>query len=220
MAIYKFRVTYEDHEDVYRDIEIKSTQSFEEFHKAIQEAIGFDNSKPASFFVSDDYWRKGLEITNVEEEKKEDDDYDDDDAKSKRSPKKLMNKSKLVSFIDDPHQKFLYVSDFTAQWTFCIELIKILLDESKESFPRCVKSSGKAPKQYKATIASVPSPIEEDLDERENEVLLIQEEAYDENEDAEIIQEMETEGEEGFESEEEGENFEVSEPDENYHEED
>ena len=63
MAIYRFRVTYEDHEDVYRDIEIKSIQTFEDLHHAIQEAIGFDKSKPASFYMSDDYWRKDQEIT-------------------------------------------------------------------------------------------------------------------------------------------------------------
>lgn len=219
MAIYKFRVTYEDHEDVYRDIEIKSTQHFEAFHKAIQDAIGFDNSKPASFYVSDDYWRKGLEITSLEEEKNEE---EEEEEKSKRSPKKLMSKSRLVNFIDDPHQKFLYVFDFTAQWTFCIELIKILLEEPKGDFPRCVKSSGKAPKQYKLTNIPPPSSLEEDIEEHEEEPLLLQEEAYDESEDGEAIPEMEEESQEGIEgeSESEGEDFGASESEDNYPEED
>src|SRR5437762_2397 len=45
MATYRFRVTFEDYDDVTRDIEIRSTQTFEEFHHAIQNAIGFDASK-------------------------------------------------------------------------------------------------------------------------------------------------------------------------------
>ena len=63
--VYRFRVTYEEHEDVYRDIDIKPGQSFIEFHSAIQQAISFDNSKAASFYQSDDYWRKEEEIISV-----------------------------------------------------------------------------------------------------------------------------------------------------------
>jgi len=63
--IYKFRVTYENHEDIYRDIEIKATQSFMELHHAIQQAILFDNSKQAVFYTSDDYWRREGIIASV-----------------------------------------------------------------------------------------------------------------------------------------------------------
>ena len=63
MAIYRFKVFLEDNEDVFRDIDIKASQSFEQFHTIIQEAYKFDAKHSASFFVSDDYWRKGQEIT-------------------------------------------------------------------------------------------------------------------------------------------------------------
>ncbi|MBK7665904.1 MAG: hypothetical protein IPJ32_00325 [Sphingobacteriaceae bacterium] len=63
MAVYRFRVIIEDNEDVYRDIDIKAAQTFAELQATIQEAFKFDNKHAASFFVSDDYWRKHLEIT-------------------------------------------------------------------------------------------------------------------------------------------------------------
>ncbi|MBL7888018.1 MAG: hypothetical protein JNL24_00605, partial [Bacteroidia bacterium] len=63
MAVYRFRVTFEDNEEVYREIEIKSTQNFEDFHNVIVQSIGFDNLHDASFYISDDYFRKGDEIT-------------------------------------------------------------------------------------------------------------------------------------------------------------
>ena len=63
MAVYKFSVTFEDYDDVYREIEIKSSQTFEDLHKAIQDSIGFDNKQLASFYMSNDMWRKGREIT-------------------------------------------------------------------------------------------------------------------------------------------------------------
>ena len=32
MAVYKFKIVVEDNEDIYREIEILSGQTFEEFH--------------------------------------------------------------------------------------------------------------------------------------------------------------------------------------------
>ena len=62
MAVYRFRVYLEENEDNYRDIDIRTVQTFEQFHTIIQESFKFDNKHSASFFVSDDYWRKGQEI--------------------------------------------------------------------------------------------------------------------------------------------------------------
>lgn len=148
MAIYKLRVVFEENEDVYRDIEIKSGQTFEEFHNAIQEAYKFDKKHAASFFVSDDYWRKGQEITL----RKEDLPLDDIDIRKKADPKKLMTEVKIAKYIDQPHQRFVYVFDPVVQWSFLIELMKIDSDNPKVKYPVCVKTVGTAPKQYKQTI--------------------------------------------------------------------
>lgn len=164
MAVYRFRVVFEDQEDVLREIEIQGKQTFEELHRTIQEAIAFDNSKDASFFMSDDYWRKGQEITNSRVVN--DDDDDDDYRRPKKAPTKQMSKSRVADFIDDPHQKIVYVFDPVAKWTLLVELIKILADDPKTNYPRTVKSSGAAPKQYKQVIAP---PIDEDDDEEDEE---------------------------------------------------
>src|SRR5260221_13030444 len=109
MAAYRFRVTFEDHDDVSRDIEIRTTQTFEDFHHAIHSFIGFDASKAASFYLSDDNWKKGKEITSRELKK-----TDTEKAKPMRS-------SRLADSIADPHQKIYYVFDPVAQWAFRIE---------------------------------------------------------------------------------------------------
>ena len=36
MSVYRFKVFFEEDESVIREIEIKSTQNFEDFHKIIQ----------------------------------------------------------------------------------------------------------------------------------------------------------------------------------------
>jgi|ERR1035437_6403983 hypothetical protein len=149
--VYRLRVTYEDHEDVYRDIEIKSSQSFLELHSAIQQAISFDNSKPATFFTSDDYWRKEEEIytENTSEEKTK-----------KSKDKKPKNKKTIADLVNDPHQKFIYVFDPDKEWTFLIELLKIIPEDKTAPYPQCVKSVGTSPKQYKPT--NLPPPPEEE----------------------------------------------------------
>ncbi len=148
MAVYKFKLFIEDNEDVYREIEILSGQTFEDFHNIIQDAYKFDKKHAASFFVSDDYWRKDQEITL----QKEDLELDEDEIRKGVSPKKLMSATKIAKYIDSPRQRFIYVFDPAVKWTFCIELMKILPDNPKGTFPAITKSIGNPPKQYKQTI--------------------------------------------------------------------
>ncbi|MFN6037666.1 MAG: IS1096 element passenger TnpR family protein [Bacteroidota bacterium] len=218
MAVYKFRVHFEEYDDVYRDIEIKSSQTFKEFHEAIQQSINFDNKHAASFFVSDTYWRKGTEITLLKE------DLEDG--------VKLMEKTKIAACVEDPHQRFVYVYDKVATWSFNIELIKINKDESGK-FPACVKSNGTAPKQYKpiaepkkevplskeAGLAALLQNMKEDEEDEayhsakeETEEILDEEEARgvmgtDNNEGEEENEFGENEENEEGDNEDEGENY-------------
>ncbi len=154
--VYRFRITYEDHEDVYRDIEIKSSQSFLELHSAIQQSIGFDNSKSATFYMSDDYWRKEDEISveNTSGEKVK---------KTKGKIEENKKKKTIADHIDNPHQRFVYVFDPEKEWTFLIELLKIVPENNTAPYPQCIKSVGTSPKQYKPT--NLPPPIPEDEDD-------------------------------------------------------
>lgn len=137
MAVYKFKVSFEDYDDIYRVIEIKSTQTFLDFHQAILESIKFDNKQMASFYMSNDAWKKGQEITL------------EDMTEDPENPVPVMAKSKLSSYINDPHQKILYVYDFIECWTMMIELTGISTTENpKISYPACTKSVGLAPKQH------------------------------------------------------------------------
>ena len=138
-SVYRFRITFEDY-DVSRDIEIKSTQTFEDFHLIIQSSINFDASKPASFFISTDHWIRGQEISSEEKT----------DKAGNKIP--LLKEARLANFIADPHQKIYYQFDNDTSWTFLIELVKILPQaDGIRHYPVCVKTSGDAPKQYKIT---------------------------------------------------------------------
>ncbi|MCD6065586.1 MAG: Plasmid pRiA4b ORF-3-like protein [Bacteroidetes bacterium] len=172
MAVYRFRVVFEEHEEVSRDIEIKSNQTFEEFHAIILQSIKFDTKHAASFFVSDDYWRKEQEITLLEEDMESD--------------TKLMRNTKIAAHVDNPYQRFIYIYDKKVQWTFLIELIKIETENVKTSYPVCSKSSGQPPKQYKQLIVDNKAPASKDplaallggADVEEEEEEELAEEAY------------------------------------------
>jgi hypothetical protein len=64
MPVFRFRVHWEEDDQIYRDIEITNGQSFALFQEAILKAYEFDQKHAASFFVSDDYWNKGMEFSS------------------------------------------------------------------------------------------------------------------------------------------------------------
>lgn len=151
MAIYRFRVAFEDY-DGFRHIDIRSNQTFEDLHYAIHQSIGYKADYPSSFYVSNDQWHKGEEITIFPDEKR------------KAAGVRLMGETKLSKFIDDPHQKFYYIFNFERSLEFHVELIQIIIDEDPSvTYPHCVKSSGEAPRQFAVTIPPEPgSELEED----------------------------------------------------------
>lgn len=81
-------------DDVVRWIEIKPSHTFMDFNNIIQEAIGFDNKELASFFVSDDRWRK------ISEVKKAKPIGDADLTGNANAP--LMQDTKIRSCVNDP----------------------------------------------------------------------------------------------------------------------
>jgi hypothetical protein len=207
MAAYRFKVFLEDNEDVFRDIDIKVAQTFENFHTIIQTAFKFDSKHAASFFVSDDYWRKGQEITLH----KEDLPLDEEEIRKNVDPKKLMADIKIAKYIEQPHQRFVYVFDPAVQWTFLIEMIKIVDENAKLEYPNIVKSIGTAPKQYKQinmakeelspdlAMAALLADLDEEDDEEVYKTIETGEEAIEEDDIASL------EGEEGEEDSEETE---------------
>lgn len=216
MAIYRFKVYLEDNEDVFRDIDIRAAQSFEEFHTVIQDAFKFDNKHAASFFVSDDYWRKGQEITL----RKEDLPLEEEEVRKNVDPKKLMKDTKIARYIEQPHQRFVYVFDPAVQWTFQIEMMKIADENSKVRYPAVTKSIGNAPKQYKQIVPpkeelspemAMAALLNDDMEEEDEEVYKNIDAAEEGIEEDDISSLEGEEGEEEPESDEPVDDFEADE---------
>ena len=155
MTILKFRVFFEDDDSIYRDVVIRHTQSFFEFHEVILKAYEFDNKHKATFFRSNEYWQRGREITLEMYEK----DY--------KAPPLLMSETTVGSEIKDPGQKFIFNYDFNKNWRFLVELINVSKDENpKITYPSTIRSEGIAPSQYgtKGLLGNKFADIEEKYD--------------------------------------------------------
>ena len=176
MALYRFRITFEDYDDVIREIDVKSNQTFEDLHRAIHQSTGYSPEFSSSFYVSNDQWIKGEEITYLPNQKRID------------RGVALMDKVKLLKYIDDPHQKFYYTFNFDRPFDFHVELLKIILDETPgTTYPAVIKSTGEAPKQFGNVVAPAAAAAGTDDFDFLNEM------AYSE-EDTEEFSEISEEG--------------------------
>jgi len=140
MAIYRFRVTFEDYDDIIREIDVLSTQTFLDLHAAIHQSTGYNPEVSSSFFISNDQWMKGEEIAYLPNPRK------------RERGVAIMENAKLNKFIDDPHQKFYYTYNFERPFDFHVQLIKILKEENGKTYPLLVKTVGTAPKPFGALI--------------------------------------------------------------------
>ena len=174
MALYRFRITFEDYDDVVREIDVKSNQTFEDLHRAIHKSTGYNSDYPSSFYISNDQWNKGEEITFMPNQKRID------------RGVALMDKVKLLSYIDDPHQKFYYTFNFDRPFDFHVELMKITLSETPDVvYPAVIRSVGDAPKQFGNTVVPPAAAVNDEFD-------FLNEMAYSEEDTEEFSEVSET----------------------------
>lgn len=132
--LFKFRVIMDTEQDVFRDIEIETGSNFDELHRAVLDAFDFEQGEMASFYLSDDEWSKGLEISLM------DMGGVDEDSLS-------MSTTVLSDMVMKPGDKILYVYDFMRMWIFYIELMEVKKDKPSTIYPRVALAFGDAPSQ-------------------------------------------------------------------------
>ena len=132
--LFKFRVIMDTEQDVFRDIEIETESNFDSLHKAVLDAFDFEQGEMASFYLSDEEWSKGLEISLM------DMGGVDEDSLS-------MSTTILSDMVMKPGDKILYVYDFMRMWIFYIELMEVKKDKPSTIYPRVALAFGDAPSQ-------------------------------------------------------------------------
>lgn len=136
MKIFKFRVIVDTEEDVFRDIEIETDDTFQSLHNAILSAFDFEEGEMASFYMSNDEWERGEEITLMEM-----------GEGAEPGGIKTMSGLSLETLIQSPEEKLIYVYDFLRMWCFYLELVEVKKAAASTIYPRVALVFGDAPAQ-------------------------------------------------------------------------
>lgn len=151
MDILHFRVVIDNTDGVFRDIHIARTASYQDLHDAIISAFGFSGMEMASFYLSNDEWDKGEEITLM-----------DIMAEPGEDPVRIMADTQLNELVGVVGDKMIYLYDFMRMWIFYVEIIGSSAAQADAEYPLVALSVGAAPAEDSKEDAG---PMKVELDE-------------------------------------------------------
>ena len=131
--IYHFKITSQESYNFQLEVELNDKQSFFDLHSLIQKSLAFESHQLASFFISDNNWRKLTEISML-------------DLGVNASTYHIMQKTKLCDLIHSEDQKLLYTFDFFNDRSFFIELTGKIMKKNLNE-PLVTLKQGDAPVQ-------------------------------------------------------------------------
>ena len=154
--IYRFRVVLDNdtEDDIFRDIEIRKSDTLEDFHNTITQSFGFDGTEMASFYKSDDEWNQGEEISLF-------------DLSEGTNTVILMSETLLEDIVNQTDTKLIYVYDFFNMWTFLVELAEIVKESEGTDYPNLMFVNGQIPNEAPEINFEIDNS--EDFDEFEND---------------------------------------------------
>jgi len=132
--IYRFRIIldHDSESDIFRDIEIRETDTLEDLHNSITQAFGFEGSEMASFYLSDDEWNQGEEISLF-------------DMSEVANEVRLMRDTPINEVTHEKSSRLLYIYDFLSMWTFLVELAEIVEEAEGTDYPNLMFVHGQIP---------------------------------------------------------------------------
>lgn len=155
--IYRFRIILDNdtEDDIFRDIEIRKTDTLEDLHNAITQSFGFDGSEMASFYLSDNDWNQGEEVSLF-------------DVSDGLESVRLMHETTIESVTDEDNTKLIYVYDFLSMWTFLVELGEIVEEAEGADYPNLMFVHGQIPTE--APVKEFSAEVDDDFDEYNDEI--------------------------------------------------
>ena len=153
----KFRILLDtkNNEEIFHDILIADGEDFETFFQTIIKSFEFKGDQMASFYVSNETWDKGEEISLL------------DLSEGEESQVQIMKDTKVKDHLLDRDQKFILVYDFLKMWIFLIELIGV--QEETPDAPQLVLSVGTNPKEDSKELSDDFQMISESMDDMEED---------------------------------------------------
>jgi len=135
--IYRFTFSCVEGDPSFRRVfEADADATFLQLHEAILKSVGYPDDQMTSFFLCNEDWEKGQEVTLVEM----DSNFEYDNM--------VMNETRLSDLIEEQGQRLIYVFDPMFERYFFGSLKEI--KPGAMNGVECVESKGKAPKQLKS----------------------------------------------------------------------
>ncbi len=131
-TVYRFKVSLANHKDVWRTIDVRSNQTLEDLHYAIQDAFGWDDDHLYAFFLSGKAWDTSTAYFRPEGRQQ-----------GMRSARTRLDRLGLV-----PRKRCRYIFDFGDEWRHEVRVEKAGLSPDGDDYPRIVEEHGQAPPQY------------------------------------------------------------------------
>ena len=138
--IYKITFSCDDVDDFRRVFEADSEATFLDLHQAILKSAGYPDDQMTSFFMCNDRWEKGQEVTLVEM------------GSSFEYDNMVMESTRLSDLLEERGQRLIYVFDPMYERYFFGSLKEIM--PGYMDGVSCVESSGAAPKQLQTEDAA------------------------------------------------------------------
>lgn len=133
--ILLFRIISDENPDFFRDLVADSSDTFLDFHQALQKDLGYDPSQLASFFLTNQKWEKEQEITLI------------DMMQEPGASSLIMDQVTLGEPLGELNQRMLYVFDFFSDRALFIELIEMSDQVSPQTTPFIGQRRGDPPPQ-------------------------------------------------------------------------
>jgi hypothetical protein len=130
--IFRIRIILDTKEDIIRDIEIENNSTFKDLHTEILKSFQFDGNEMASFYLSNDNWDQGKEISL---------------SSFQEEDELIMENCPLDLIINENQKKFIYIYDFLNLWTFFVEIFEINPIVVGAKYPKLIFSLGKLPEK-------------------------------------------------------------------------
>ena len=132
--LYRFIIVSDEVDEFRRDITIDSESTFFELHEALMDSVGYAKDQITSFFLCDEDWEKGTEITLIDMGSGFDEDI------------YVMENTRLSELLDEEKQKLVYVFEPLTERCFFLELREIITGKTQDK-AQITKSIGNPPTQ-------------------------------------------------------------------------
>lgn len=135
--LFRIKFISDEVDGFVRELKIDSDATFLDLNQAILESCGYPDDQMTSFYLCDEEWERGLQITR-----------EDMGVGSADEDIYVMEETKLSELIEDEEQHLEFVFDPFEERSFFIDVKEIISGETLKHYA-IIRAKGEAPQQIK-----------------------------------------------------------------------